>query len=75
MPPPNDDALVHHLLTTTPRLRRLSRRIRRQQELLLGHLTPAGWRVYLELEELVNARMTDLIDLLVKHLRKQPRKT
>jgi hypothetical protein len=67
-----DQDLVGRLLQNDRGLRSLSRRIQRQQAELRDHLTPAGWRIYLGLEELVNERLVRLTGKLVKHLRGRP---
>jgi hypothetical protein len=63
---------VHDLLRNDTVLRSLSRRIQRQQAELREHVTPAGWRVYLGLEELVNERLVRLIERVVKRVRDRP---
>jgi hypothetical protein len=72
MSDPNED-LVQQLWMADPRVRRLSKRIRKQQEVLREHLTPAGWREYLQLEVLVNDRLTRVLDVVVNYFRKVPR--
>jgi hypothetical protein len=67
-----DDDLVHDLLRNDTVLRSLSRRIQRQQAELRDHVTPAAWRVYLGLEELVNERLVRLIERVVKRVRERP---
>jgi hypothetical protein len=52
------DALPEHVAERDPELVQAGpqRGSPLQQELLFKHLTPAGWKLYLELEELVNER-------------------
>jgi len=70
----NDQAqdLVGRQLKNDTGLRSLSRRIQRQQAELRDHLTPAWWRIYLGLEELVNERLVRITGKLVRHLRGRP---
>lgn len=60
-----DDDPTALLLRTDSKLRRLSKRILRQQRLLQRELSEGGWLVYLRLEELVNERQFELIDRLL----------
>jgi hypothetical protein len=59
-----DQDLASRVLGADPELRRLSKRIQRQQARLRHELSPEGWQVYLELEQLMDRRYFDLLDKL-----------
>jgi hypothetical protein len=56
--------LPSRVLVTDPELRRLSKRIQRQQARLRHELSPEGWQVYLELEQLMDRRYFELLEKL-----------
>lgn len=62
--PQNSADLAAHLLRTNPRLRRLSKKVTRQQERLRQVLTTDGMRAYAGLEEATHEHLRELVDLV-----------
>lgn len=65
----NDEAIdlvIDSVLMGSKRLRRLSKNILKAQQRLQHAVDADGWRLYLALEELVNERAEEEMDLLVR---------
>jgi hypothetical protein len=59
-----DQDPASRVLGADPDLRRLSKRIQRQQTRLRHELSPEGWQAYLELEQLMDRRYFELLEKL-----------
>lgn len=56
--------MVARLLRANPKIRILSRRIRRQELVLRRELSDAAWSRYLTLEALINERQAEVLEVL-----------
>jgi len=66
----SDADVAHRLLKRDRRLRLLSKQILREQDRLRRQLSVEGWNIYLRLEELTEARYSELLDRLRARLRR-----
>ncbi|HEY6728671.1 MAG TPA: hypothetical protein VI197_31885 [Polyangiaceae bacterium] len=54
--------LTDLLIANDPRIRKLGKRIAKQQDRLRAAITPKHFRIYLRIEEMVNERMVAIIE-------------